>query len=639
MMIDSFCVDSLAVWCSITHAPSMRMVKFNNFLFSQIMGSNQSKPVRDLEVDHKADVPPVLTGAKKRKAKVSESAAVTVHVPEPEMSIIKNSANITNGLDAPEKRAKQHERRNKVKFLDKPVLENEQMKSAESDKAALNDKTREHNNITTKQNSKPESKVSDSEDKLKVNCSEELAAVMNDSDKYIACAGVDKQIETKGMHPSDDFGGILDSHIYSAVDCKTETVKDILQTYNQVSDETVKRQGNPVHSDRSQDTTESEVTSSRSGSAAGAEETQKGASGNNSYSGIQATTSGDLPNPYLNYKHLSTALTSSDLLTTSVSSFLNNSVPSTALNSITPCTTVLVSSVTTNSYPLCNDTGSTRLSALSSSYSQTANSSTQSFSFTGTNNRNFSFNGNNHGNFSFSGNNHGIFSFSGNNQDNSSLSSNTTMTAVPSTLNGSSVSISGSNYNFPPSLTNYSRRNLETNYNSDMYLTAITDSFGLTSSSSNVYPSWNALQTGIEMDGTQLVSSEALEEHLQNLISSYSENDYNAYDAYGAGYIGYGNSTTIRNDSNKSDLDGNYITVRTSVGDTSTRISAKNIKLSPQYRDGLTDENMGIILERPKYPRYATLASRIKSFEDLWPVTNQMGWEQLPEAGFVYTGK
>ena len=90
---------------------------------------------------------------------------------------------------------------------------------------------------------------------------------------------------------------------------------------------------------------------------------------------------------------------------------------------------------------------------------------------------------------------------------------------------------------------------------------------------------------------------------------------------------------------NTNNFDRDYIFIRTSVGDTITQISAKNITLNTNYVDNdLTDENMGIILERPKYPRYATLASREKSFENLWPPSNKMCWVKLPEAGFVYTG-
>ena len=98
---------------------------------------------------------------------------------------------------------------------------------------------------------------------------------------------------------------------------------------------------------------------------------------------------------------------------------------------------------------------------------------------------------------------------------------------------------------------------------------------------------------------------------------------------------------SLLNDSrNTNNFDRDYIFIRTSVGDTITQISAKNITLNTNYVDNdLTDENMGIILERPKYPRYATLASREKSFENVWPLSNKMSWVKLPEAGFVYTGK
>ena len=497
---------------------------------------------------------------------------------------------------------------------------------------------------------------------------------------------------TNGIYPSDESDFRQDSRLDSNVRRKTETMKEIFQSNdpygndkisqqdspdcNEASKEDhlskqssvctetefiqtinvscVSTQGRPVcHEASKESTLTDEATKKITGSSLLATElskdSQSPASSRCSFSSITATAPGNLPNPILNSTDLlSSATASSNTTATSIS----NSQYLTSLTTSAPAQPNVepVSSAVTNSNPpsdasqlllapsnyafsIFSRSTESRLATLTSTatthtssglaniYSQPASSSSQSFTFSGNNNGSSSYSGNNHGNFSFSGNNHGHFS----------MSTNTARTVEPPNLQ---VTTSSSNYIFPPSFTNYSRRNIQSNYNSDMYLTTITGG------SSNVYPHWNALQTGIEMDGTHDYSSDgALTQQLQNILSSLNGSDYDVYDVYGTANIGYNNSAISRDDSNKPDLDGDYITVRTSIGDTSTRISAKNIKLSPQYRDGLTDENMGIILERPKYPRYATMASRIKSFQDLWPVTNQMSWEQLPEAGFVYTGK
>ena len=129
------------------------------------------------------------------------------------------------------------------------------------------------------------------------------------------------------------------------------------------------------------------------------------------------------------------------------------------------------------------------------------------------------------------------------------------------------------------------------------------------------YGSHNWNDFDVEPDSLDLFADETFAQQLSEYLPSYSD----------------GRDTNV--------FDGDFITIRTSVGDTITKISSKNITLNSNFvGNDLTDENMGIILERPKYPRYATLASREKSFEKVWPVTNKMSWKKLPEAGFVYTG-
>ena len=151
-------------------------------------------------------------------------------------------------------------------------------------------------------------------------------------------------------------------------------------------------------------------------------------------------------------------------------------------------------------------------------------------------------------------------------------------------------------------------------------------------SSANRDLNWNEFGPEIEVDcpddvlmgyGTQ-----------QSAIAGYVYDHFAHFN--GNGYTS--DRQFLTNGVNNSDLTEDFITIRKSEGDMSTKISSKNIKLMQAFgQDELTDENMGIILERPKYPRYATVASRIRSF-DIWPETNKMSWEKLPEAGFVYTG-
>ena len=137
----------------------------------------------------------------------------------------------------------------------------------------------------------------------------------------------------------------------------------------------------------------------------------------------------------------------------------------------------------------------------------------------------------------------------------------------------------------------------------------------LTNYSNYILRNWNGLANDVETDSLDLFDDETIAQQLSEYLPSYNDS----------------------RDTNN--FDDNFITIRTSVGDTISKISSKNITLNSNYvGNDLTDENMGIILERPKYPRYATLASREKSFENVWPVTNKMSWKKLPEAGFVYTG-
>ena len=147
----------------------------------------------------------------------------------------------------------------------------------------------------------------------------------------------------------------------------------------------------------------------------------------------------------------------------------------------------------------------------------------------------------------------------------------------------------------------------------------------------HTYPNWNELEVDIEVD-----SPEETVEHHQLTKESMIAQQVREYFSY------TNNSNTTPVLAHKtyiSNLAGGYITIRNTDGGISKQISAKNIKLT-QYLglDELTDENMGIILERPKHQRYATLASRIQSFQN-WPKTNSMSFEMLAEAGFVYTGR
>ena len=184
-------------------------------------------------------------------------------------------------------------------------------------------------------------------------------------------------------------------------------------------------------------------------------------------------------------------------------------------------------------------------------------------------------------------------------------------TGVPA---GSSTnSLSGVIRNSITRNSDYESPNSHTSLSFDTSTVSNLTSVYLANSSNYVLRNWNGLENDVETDSLDLYDDETIAQQLY--WSSYN----NSRDTHV--------------------VDGDFITIRTSVGDTTTRISSKNITLNENFvGNDLTDENMGIILERPKYPRYSTLASREKSFENVWPATNKMSWEKLPEAGFVYTG-
>ena len=147
----------------------------------------------------------------------------------------------------------------------------------------------------------------------------------------------------------------------------------------------------------------------------------------------------------------------------------------------------------------------------------------------------------------------------------------------------------------------------------------------------HTFPNWNELAVDIEVDSPE----ETIEHHqlTKERMIAQQVREYFSYTNNSK------NASVSAHKTDHSNLAGGYITIRNADGDISTQISAKHIKLTPALDpDELTDENMGIILERPKHPRYATLASRIQSFKN-WPRTSSMSFEALAEAGFVYTGR
>ena len=144
------------------------------------------------------------------------------------------------------------------------------------------------------------------------------------------------------------------------------------------------------------------------------------------------------------------------------------------------------------------------------------------------------------------------------------------------------------------------------------------------------FPNWNELEVAVEVD-----SPEETIEHHQLTTDRMIANQVREYFSYSNNSI---NTSVSAHKKDSIALADEYITIRNTDGDKSAQISAKTVKLMQSFgHDELTDENMGIIIERPKHPRYATLASRILSFQN-WPTTNSMSSETLAEAGFVYTG-
>ena len=212
----------------------------------------------------------------------------------------------------------------------------------------------------------------------------------------------------------------------------------------------------------------------------------------------------------------------------------------------------------------------------------------------------------------------------------SNTSTNTASDNFRSSPNGLTVSTSSFNADTSGSMSytanTYSRSSTNTAATS-------TDSLAIDTNTSHF------LSTMINNENRNNSNEEA--RNRSGLEYEVEEDAMDYYNAEGSSFQSQrSDNSDSSNSGRNSRINSDFIMIRTSVGDTLTQLSARNITLNSNLMDTeLTDENMGIILERPKYPRYATLASRENSFKNVWPKTNKMGWEKLPEAGFVYTGE